>query len=383
LSLALAEGLNPTATEVYLRLAAVLENAVDLRGAQELYEEAYGFCMTHDASGAAQVCLVCLAYILWETGRWSDAEALERQIIASPASPPGVVAAAKAATGIFAAARGRSKGTRRLLVEGLTYARRHDRLRFELNSLVGLAWLDELVGQDDAAAERYREIVRRCRQTEDLHYAPMALRSAVTFSANHGHTADAQACAAVLADMAGRTTNRETLAALAHALGEVALLGRDPQHAVVEFGRALDLLRELDLPFQRAQTQLRAAAAHVAAGEREDAVRRLTDAYRTARKLGAQPLAGLAARRLEELGERAEQRLGPRATRDMTAGGLTRRELEVLRFVSIGRTNREIARDLFLSPRTVDMHVRSILAKLDCRSRAEATHRADELGLIA
>jgi DNA-binding NarL/FixJ family response regulator len=49
-----------------------------------------------------------------------------------------------------------------------------------------------------------------------------------------------------------------------------------------------------------------------------------------------------------------------------------------LRFVAVGRTYREIARELFLSPRTVDMHACDILDKLDCRSRTEATHRADE-----
>jgi DNA-binding NarL/FixJ family response regulator len=49
----------------------------------------------------------------------------------------------------------------------------------------------------------------------------------------------------------------------------------------------------------------------------------------------------------------------------------------------MGHTNREIARELFLSPRTVEMHVASILLKLGCRSRAEATRRAGELGLLA
>src|SRR5919197_375903 len=63
-------------------------------------------------------------------------------------------------------------------------------------------------------------------------------------------------------------------------------------------------------------------------------------------------------------------------------GGLSRRELEVVRLLSVGRTNREIARQLFLSRRTVDMHVRNILRKLDCRSRVEAAHRAGELGLL-
>jgi DNA-binding CsgD family transcriptional regulator len=383
LSIALADNLTATATELYLRFAAVLENAADLGGAEHVYGEAYDFCVANDSTAAAQVCLVCLAYVLWQTGRWDEAEKLERRIIADAQSPPGVLAAARAALGIFSAARGRTKGTRRLLVEGLTYAQHNHRLRFELNTLVGLAWLEELEGDDAAAAERYREIVRRCEQVEDLHYAPMALRSAVSFFAAHGEASDARACAAALADMAAATTNRETLAALAHALGEIALLEREPDDAVVEFGRSLDLVRELELPFQRALTQLRAAAAFAAAGSPGMAVERLTNVYRSARKLGAQPLAAIAARELEQLGERAEERLGRRAAGDLGRAGLTRRELEVLRFVSVGRTNRDIARELYLSRRTVDMHVRNILAKLNCRSRLEAVHRAGELGLVA
>jgi len=71
-----------------------------------------------------------------------------------------------------------------------------------------------------------------------------------------------------------------------------------------------------------------------------------------------------------------------RAAPSAEAPALTRRELEVLRLVAVGRTNREIASMLFLSPRSVDMHVRSILAKLACRSHTEATARAHELGLL-
>jgi DNA-binding NarL/FixJ family response regulator len=82
------------------------------------------------------------------------------------------------------------------------------------------------------------------------------------------------------------------------------------------------------------------------------------------------------------LGESVVKRLGVRAAADADGGGLSRRELEVVRHVAAGRTNREIAQELFLSPRTVDMHVRNALRKLDCRSRVEAAQRAGELGLL-
>ena len=144
----------------------------------------------------------------------------------------------------------------------------------------------------------------------------------------------------------------------------------------------LDGMGELDLPFERAETQLRAGVALAAAGEREAAIERLTDAYRTARKLGARPLAGRARSELLQLGERVDQRRGRHAAGELEHSGLSRRELEVVRLVAVGRTNREIARDLFLRPRTVDMHVRNILTKLSCRSRTDATRRAGELGLL-
>ncbi len=120
----------------------------------------------------------------------------------------------------------------------------------------------------------------------------------------------------------------------------------------------------------------------MAAGERELGVERLTGAYRAFRKLGARPFASRTATDLEAAGERIDERLGRRAARDREQGGLTRRELEIVRLVAVGRTNREIAQQLFLSPRTVDMHVRNLLAKLGCRSRTEATGRAYALGLI-
>jgi DNA-binding NarL/FixJ family response regulator len=64
------------------------------------------------------------------------------------------------------------------------------------------------------------------------------------------------------------------------------------------------------------------------------------------------------------------------------AGGLTPRELEVLRLVAAGETNKAIAADLFVSERTVDRHMSNIFAKLGVSSRAAATAHASRHGLI-
>ena len=65
-----------------------------------------------------------------------------------------------------------------------------------------------------------------------------------------------------------------------------------------------------------------------------------------------------------------------------TAGGLTARELEVLRLVATGKTNKAIARELGLSEKTVDRHLSNMFVKLDVPSRAAATAYAYEHKLI-
>jgi DNA-binding CsgD family transcriptional regulator len=108
----------------------------------------------------------------------------------------------------------------------------------------------------------------------------------------------------------------------------------------------------------------------------------LDEAYRTARRLGARPVAAEAAGAIPALGESVARRLGRRAAAQAEGAGLSRRELEVVRLVAVGRSNREIADRLVLSPRTVDMHVHNILRKLECKTRGEAAHRAGQLGLL-
>jgi len=117
-----------------------------------------------------------------------------------------------------------------------------------------------------------------------------------------------------------------------------------------------------------ARTQSLVEATRRALGDEDAAVLELDAARAAFAQLGAAP--DLAA--LEALA-------APRAA---ASGGLTPRELEVLRLVAAGRTNKAIASKLVLSERTVERHVSNILAKLGVSSRAGATAHAYEHDLV-
>jgi DNA-binding CsgD family transcriptional regulator len=110
----------------------------------------------------------------------------------------------------------------------------------------------------------------------------------------------------------------------------------------------------------------------------EDALR---EALGILEQLGAGPLAAIVRQKLRELGARGIPR-GPRSSTKGNPAGLTKREVQVLTLLVRGHTNSELAQRLFISAKTVDHHVSSILGKLEVRSRAEAVAAAFGLGIL-
>ncbi|MEU0458890.1 response regulator transcription factor, partial [Streptomyces sp. NPDC006129] len=125
---------------------------------------------------------------------------------------------------------------------------------------------------------------------------------------------------------------------------------------------------------ERARCRLRYAEALVAAGRREEAAAEVRE---TADRLGAVPLR----EQVDALVRRA--RLSDAPPAGDRAGVLTAREQDVLRLLALGRSNRQIGEELFISGKTASVHVSNILAKLGASSRGEAVAVAYREGLIA
>jgi ATP/maltotriose-dependent transcriptional regulator MalT len=142
-------------------------------------------------------------------------------------------------------------------------------------------------------------------------------------------------------------------------------------------------------PYPLAVTLLRSAEAALGAGDPEGGATRLRRAAVLAQRLGAAPLSddiALLARRarvtLGPPGDAADARAAPVQNAEPERLGLTARELEVLRLVAAGRSNREIASELFISVKTASVHVSNILGKLGVSGRGEAAATAHRLRLF-
>jgi DNA-binding CsgD family transcriptional regulator len=153
-------------------------------------------------------------------------------------------------------------------------------------------------------------------------------------------------------------------AIVAHAEGAVALAGGDASAALGRLRHAQRIWLELDAPYEVARTRELIAHTCSALGDDETGALELEAARELFESLGAAPdLARLSA---------------PAASKY----GLSKRELEVLRLVASGRSNREIAATLVISEHTVARHLQNIYSKLGLSSRSAATAFAFERELV-
>jgi DNA-binding CsgD family transcriptional regulator/tetratricopeptide (TPR) repeat protein len=217
----------------------------------------------------------------------------------------------------------------------------------------GLALLRLGQGRNADAA---RAIDRALAEADDPAVRTQLLAAHVEVMLTCDRVDDARGATAQLAEVA-HALGSPMLDAISHrATGSILLAEGNPRSALGPLRRASDGFRERESPYEVARTAVLIGRARRELGDEEGARLELDAARSTFARLGARPdLAGL------------------------DPGGpalLTARELQVLRLMAAGHTNRSIGSELGLSERTVDRHVSNIFGKLGVSSRAAATAQA-------
>jgi DNA-binding CsgD family transcriptional regulator len=211
-------------------------------------------------------------------------------------------------------------------------------------------------------------LLRLSPESESLLARSRILGAQVAVAVTAGDTTTAEEASRSLDELAAAAPNSVVAATAATARAMVRLAAGDMAAAGPAAGTARSLWRELKMPYEEAQARVLLARVCRAAGDEERA-RLEFDAARAAfERLGAD----LDAREVQKL-------LEPAAPRP---GGLSAREVEVLRLVAAGNTNREIATQLVISPHTVTRHLQNIFTKLGVSSRAAAARVAVEHELV-
>ncbi|HXV96125.1 MAG TPA: LuxR C-terminal-related transcriptional regulator [Gaiellaceae bacterium] len=224
----------------------------------------------------------------------------------------------------------------------------------------GLALLRLAQGSEDAAAAAMRRAVGEA--SDPIERAAL-LPAFVEVLLAAGEIDEAERAAEELEGIAAGSEGGALPAAAAHARGAVSLARGDAGSALRALRRAERIWGDLEAPYESACVRALVGRACIDLGDEDSAALELEAARRTFEDLGA-------ASDLARLGE-------PHLERH----GLTDRELEVLRLVAAGRSNREIAAALVISEHTVARHVQNIFGKLGVSSRTAAGAFAYEHGL--
>jgi len=230
----------------------------------------------------------------------------------------------------------------------------------------GLALLRLAQGQIDPAASAIRVALDEARGIESRM---RLLPAFVEIMLAAGDIEAARAAAGELSTIADGREVPALQALAAQAQGAVLLAAGDARAALPLLRRALSVWQDAGAVYDAARARVLIGRASHELGDADAAVMEIDAARAIFEQLGAQP-------------DLARLDAGNPAARPGSPSGLSGRELEVLRLVAGGRTNRQIASELFISERTVERHLSNIFNKLDLPSRSAATAYAYEHRLI-
>jgi DNA-binding CsgD family transcriptional regulator len=343
---------------VYCSAISACHDLFDLRRAQEWTSALSGWCAAHpDMVPFRGQCLVRRSELLQLHGAWDEAAEEARLACERLSDAFDDAGAARYQHAELCRVRGDVAGAE----EAYRHASRAGR-----RPQPGLALLRLAQGDVTAADAAIRSALH---ETRGPRARAQVLHAAVDILLAAGDLAAARAAAGELDDIARRADAPVLLAAAAHAAGAVTLAAGQPRDAVGHLRAAWDLWRDVPAPYEVARVRTLVAAAYAALGDDEGARMEIDAASEVFEQLGARPDAERAAALL------ARDAVAP-------SGGLTGREVEVLRQIAAGKTNRAIAAELSISEKTVARHISNIFTKLDLSSRSAATAYAYEHKLL-
>lgn len=344
----------PVAGTVYCSMIDACEEVSELARAREWTEALNRWCDRQEGMITfTGQCLTHRATIFRHSGRWDLAGAE-----AERACEQFVGAADEAATGRALYELGE---TRRL---GGRFGEAEEAYRragtWGHDPQPGLALLRLAQGQAESAAASMQ---RRVAETNDPVEMIKLLPAHAEIMLAVGNRQAARSATEELAGLSDRFGTDCLRAQAAYAAGALALAEGEGDPALSALRTASRTWQTLRCPYEEARSRTLLSRACRLVGDEEAAAIEESAARRLLEQLGVEPSVLLA------------QRTEP-------AHGLSERELEVLRLVATGRTNQEIADELYLAVKTIDRHVGNILAKLAVSSRTAATAFAYEHGLI-